>query len=83
MMCVTDGIKHCMDGSDENIAYCNVRVCPENYIECNNRRCVPANQTCFDGSDNSTKKCGDDQYRCTSGQCIPLTNVCDRGRLSF
>lgn len=74
----TDGIKHCMDGSDENIAYCNVRLCPENFIECNNRRCVPANQTCMDGSNSA--KCDDDQFRCSNGRCIDLKNRCDRGK---
>lgn len=74
--CITDGIKHCMDGSDESIAYCNARVCPQNYIECNNRRCVPANQTCMD---NSTD-CGEDQFKCSNGQCIDLKYRCDRGR---
>lgn len=69
-----DTIKHCMDGSDESPAYCNVRVCPENYIQCNNRRCVPANQTCMDDSE-----CSDDHFRCATGQCIELKHRCDRG----
>ncbi|KAJ6647666.1 Prolow-density lipoprotein receptor-related protein 1, partial [Pseudolycoriella hygida] len=72
-----DSIKHCMDGSDENIAYCNVRVCPQDYIQCNNRRCMPANQTCLDGSD-VPKNCTDNQFRCTNGQCIELKHRCDR-----
>ncbi len=67
-----------MDGSDENIAYCNVRVCPENYRQCNNRRCIPANQTCMDGSDVSTG-CGDDLFSCSTGQCIDSKLRCDKG----
>lgn len=41
-----DGIDHCIDGSDENVDYCNTRSCPPNYFMCNNRRCIPKNQTC-------------------------------------
>lgn len=41
-----DGINHCSDGADENIDYCNVRLCPTNYFMCNNRRCIPMNHTC-------------------------------------
>lgn len=41
-----DQVNHCLDGSDENTDYCNVRLCPANFFMCNNRRCIPMNQTC-------------------------------------
>lgn len=78
-MCVcSDTISHCMDGSDESIAYCNVRPCPGNYTQCNNRRCIPSNQTCPEGPKVSLG-CSDDHFKCTSGQCIELKHRCDRG----
>lgn len=41
-----DQVNHCLDGSDENTDYCNVRVCPPDFFMCNNRRCIPSMQTC-------------------------------------
>lgn len=41
-----DGIEHCIDGSDENLDYCNVRICPTNFFMCNNRRCIKMDETC-------------------------------------
>lgn len=45
-----DSVAHCADGqSDEDINFCNARICPMNYFMCNNRRCIPRNQTCDGG----------------------------------
>lgn len=78
-----DTIKHCFDGSDEDIAYCNERECPSNYFMCNNHRCIPTNQTCDgiehcgDGSDEAVCDCTHEHFKCASGQCIDLKFRCD------
>lgn len=78
-----DSVKHCIDGSDEDIDYCNIRPCPLGFFRCNNHRCVPTNQTCDgleqcgDRSDESVCDCTSDQFKCKSGQCIAIVNRCD------
>lgn len=78
-----DHIKHCMDGSDEDLSYCNLRRCPSDYFLCGNHRCIPANQTCDgiqhcgDGSDEFYCNCTEEHFKCTSGQCILNSYRCD------
>lgn len=78
-----DTISHCIDGSDEDIIFCNYRQCPNNYFMCKNRRCIPLNQTCDgiqhcgDGSDEAVCNCTDDHFKCSSGQCIEKKYQCD------
>lgn len=54
--CLFKTVNHCMDRSDEDIDFCNVRNCPSDYFMCNNRRCIPQNQTCKSTSDNMHNK---------------------------
>lgn len=78
-----DSVKHCSDGSDEDVNYCNVRPCPSGFFRCQNHRCVPVNQTCDgiehcgDRSDELICNCTSEQFKCTSGQCIANKNRCD------
>lgn len=80
-----DTIKHCIDGSDEDIGFCNYRQCPSQYFMCNNHRCIPTSQTCDgiehcgDGSDEAVCNCTTDlHFKCNSGQCIDKKYRCDR-----
>lgn len=78
-----DSIKHCIDGSDEDVNYCNVRPCPNGFFRCQNHRCVPVNQTCDgiehcgDRSDESICDCTPEQFKCKTGQCISNSSRCD------
>lgn len=78
-----DQTSHCMDGSDEDVVYCNGRSCPTNFFLCGNHRCIPANQTCDgiqhcgDGTDEQMCNCTDLHFKCASGQCIELQHRCD------
>lgn len=78
-----DHIKHCMDGSDEEIIYCNARKCPMDYFRCGNGRCILNNQTCDgiehcgDGTDEAICDCREEHFKCKSGQCILSKYHCD------
>lgn len=78
-----DHIKHCMDGSDEDLSYCTVRECPPDFFMCANHRCILTNQTCDgvehcgDGSDEEFCNCTEEHFKCTSGQCIQAKYRCD------
>lgn len=78
-----DHINHCMDGSDEVLAYCSLRSCPPLFFRCDNHRCIPTNQTCDgiqhcgDGSDEAMCDCGEQHFKCPSGQCIQIKYRCD------
>ncbi|ESO96764.1 hypothetical protein LOTGIDRAFT_143634 [Lottia gigantea] len=88
-MCITiektcNGVRDCIDASDESEQYCKTRKCPADYYSCNNTRCVYLDKICNginDCGDNSDEKqcpCGADEFQCDSGMCISNKYRCDR-----
>ena len=80
-----DGIKHCLDGSDESEKYCSIRKCPSDYFKCANNRCVQQAShcdginDCGDFSDEFHCKCDDEteQFQCLIGPCVRRSLRCN------
>ena len=61
-----------------------MRTCPDGYMRCRNRRCIPLHKQCNkidDCGDNSDEKgcqCGENEFRCVSNNtCILARYRCD------
>ncbi|XP_018324255.1 modular serine protease-like isoform X2 [Agrilus planipennis] len=85
---VCDGIKHCVDGSDETMKLCFHIICPPSMTRCFYGACIgkeklcDGKSDCVDDSDenNCSGKlhiCGMNEFKCTSGECISSENICD------
>ncbi|CAH1393043.1 unnamed protein product [Nezara viridula] len=79
-----DGIRHCPDGSDENISYCVTRNCLEKEMRCYSGHCIDRSkicdgvEDCSSGEDEKDCPCPDSRFKCKSGECIRMMFRCDR-----
>ncbi|KAH7646170.1 low-density lipoprotein receptor-like protein [Dermatophagoides farinae] len=73
-----DGVANCpQDHSDEDPLYCTNRICPQNYHQCPNNRCILASKICDgtincpDASDEKHCDCRQQgKFKCNNGICI-------------
>ncbi|KAI1293709.1 Prolow-density lipoprotein receptor-related protein 1 [Halotydeus destructor] len=78
-----DGEKSCPDESDEELALCYDRRCPDDFFQCPNDKCIPMSlvcngeRNCPDKSDEINCTCTEGQFRCTDGMCIDKSFKCD------
>ncbi|XP_041123031.1 low-density lipoprotein receptor-related protein 2 [Polyodon spathula] len=84
-----DGIKDCLDNTDEANCTSHGETCSPTAFTCENRRCLPqywrcdGEDDCGDGSDEAncpTKgpaNCRDGYFTCDNGYCIPNYWLCD------
>lgn len=75
---ICNGVKDCVDGSDEKLPKCVNRTCTENEYKCKYGACIPIekrcdrNKDCADGSDETLLLCTDDYDKYTNilqGNC--------------
>lgn len=73
-----DGIRHCPDGSDEDISFCVTRNCLEKEMRCYSGRCIDRSkicdgiEDCSSGEDERDCPCPDSRFKCNSGECIRM-----------
>ncbi|XP_078324342.1 low-density lipoprotein receptor-related protein 1-like isoform X2 [Crassostrea virginica] len=84
MVQTCNGIKDCVDGSDEDERVCQKEHCGSQFFTCANYQCIPFGKhcdrtlDCLDGSDEKDCGCDKDlEFQCQNKQCINKKYRCD------